>query len=439
MGSIPSTADAVVIGGGPSGSSAAARLAQEGFDVVLLEKARHPRPTVGESLIPHFWRYTDMLGATEAIEQDGFIAKAGGLVYWEGLLRQIRFKDFGYTRPGMHVERDRFDEILLRNCERVGAKVFEETPVTAIEGTSDEPVIRYRDAEGTEGEIRPRFVIDASGQAALVARKLGVRQFDPDIRFMALWGYYKGGHYLTVEGDVVEFGHQRDKTPCTVVTTIGDWGWVWHIIMRDVTSIGIILPPDRLQAFKAVRDTKEAKFQGLAAETPLIGDLLQGAEFTGEMYGIRDYSYLPVKLAEGNCYLVGDAAAFVDPINSAGVVFGMWAGIMAAWSVQRAMQKPERNDAIREMYCKMYQERLQMLRLLALPADAEGVPQAVEESLRGVALSSRAEQQLALMQATLNARADGLIQAFERLGIPTDLPIKVVPMPDVPAHSQRAG
>ena len=431
MASIPASSDVVVIGGGPSGSSAAAFLAQEGFDVVLLEKARHPRPTVGESLIPHFWRYTDMLGATEAIEQEDFIVKAGGLVLWDDMLRQIRFKDFGYTRPGLHVERDRFDFVLLRNAEKRGAQVFEETMVTAVEGTPEEPVLQYRDADGQTGEIRPRYVVDASGQAALVSKKLGTRKFDPDIRFTALWGYYTGGHYLTVEGEVAEFSNQREQIPCTVVSTIGGWGWVWHIILREKTSIGIILPPERLRAFKAAQDTKEAKFQGLAAETPLIGDLLRHAEFTGEMYGIRDYAYLPPKLAEGNCFLVGDAAAFVDPINSAGVVFGMWGGIMAGWSIQRAMKRPERSPEVREMYTKMYTDRLSLLRLLAMPNDASGVPAAVDESLKGVALSSETERRLMLMQATLNSRAEGLIEAFERLGVSTELATKSVPIPKV--------
>lgn len=54
---VPTQCDVVVIGGGPAGSTAATVLSQSGYDVVLLEKAKHPRFFVGESLIPHFWRY----------------------------------------------------------------------------------------------------------------------------------------------------------------------------------------------------------------------------------------------------------------------------------------------------------------------------------------------------------------------------------------------
>ena len=95
---IPRKADIIVIGGGPAGSLAAGLLSQKGFDVVLLEKSRHPRMTVGESILPHFWRFTDMLGdATERIQAANFIKKAGGIVKWDEKLLRTRFKEFGHS------------------------------------------------------------------------------------------------------------------------------------------------------------------------------------------------------------------------------------------------------------------------------------------------------------------------------------------------------
>ncbi len=428
---IVSQCDVVVIGGGPAGCVAASRLAQDGFSVVLLESAKHPRPNVGESLIPQFWRYTDLIGATAAIEAARFIPKGGGLALWEGQLRQLKFGEFGYTRPGLHVERDDFDLILLNQTRANGAQVFEETAATRVDGDLEAPIVKYRTKDNETGEIRAAYVVDASGQAAVVAKQLGIREYDPDIRFMSLWGYYEGGRYLTADGEVHPFERRREVGPATVVSTIGDWGWVWHIVLRDKVSVGIVLPPEQLQAFKAVRDTPEAKFQGLVAGSAIVGDLMRGARFQGEMFGIRDYAYKPVKLAVGNCYLAGDAAAFVDPINSAGVVFGMFAGFAAAWSIAESLRHPARREDLRNRYCKLYGDRLALFRLLGLPEDAQGIDRAIDDAAKVVSMTSQNEQRLMLLQATMNSRKKGIAAVLERFGLPREVAWRTIPIPQI--------
>ncbi|MBK8901264.1 MAG: tryptophan 7-halogenase [Anaerolineaceae bacterium] len=117
---IPESCDVVVIGGGPAGSHVSTLLAQRGFDVVLLEKARHPCPMVGESLIPHFWKFMDMSGVTSKVKEAGFLSKAGGIMVWNGRIHQFSFRTFGYDRPALHVERDEFDHILLKHSASCG-------------------------------------------------------------------------------------------------------------------------------------------------------------------------------------------------------------------------------------------------------------------------------------------------------------------------------
>ncbi|MFQ5420944.1 MAG: FAD-dependent oxidoreductase, partial [Anaerolineae bacterium] len=96
LSAIPAQCDVVVIGGGPAGSATATYLAQAGIDVVLLEKERFPRPQVGESLIPHFWKFTDRLGVSPQIEQENFVVKSGGIIAWKEKIYQLSFASFGY-------------------------------------------------------------------------------------------------------------------------------------------------------------------------------------------------------------------------------------------------------------------------------------------------------------------------------------------------------
>src|ERR1041384_2743781 len=84
---VPTKADVVVIGGGPARTTAGNLLAQKGYEVVLLDKARHPRLVVGESVLPHVWKYIDLAGARADIEKANFIAKSGGTAIWRGTIR----------------------------------------------------------------------------------------------------------------------------------------------------------------------------------------------------------------------------------------------------------------------------------------------------------------------------------------------------------------
>lgn len=434
MPTVPDRCDVVVIGGGPAGATASGLLARQGFHVVLLEKERFPRLVVGESLIPHFWKFSDLLGASDRIAKHGFVVKSGGLSLWNGVLRRLSFRGFGYDRPAYHVERADFDKLLLDASREHGTQVFEGHAVTSVEMTADEKaIVHHRSMEdGARGSIHARYVVDASGQAAVVARQYGFREFDEALRFTALWAYYRGGRFMTYDGAVLPYEERFNTAPATLMSTLGGWAWVWHIVQREMVSVGVILPPERLAAFKASQDTPEAKFRAMVATTPLTGKLMEGAEFIeGSFHAIRDYAYKPTRLAFGCCYLAGDAAAFADPINSAGVPFGMFAGFLAASAIENSMRKEAWRAHYRDFFSEQYGGRLQIFRMLAIPTDAEVGPEMVEIARRFVAMSSRAEQQLMLLQATLTQRNERVLQIFADLGLTDTAPDASLPVPEL--------
>ena len=389
---IPKECDVVVIGGGPAGSLAATYLSQAGYDVVLFDKQKHPRFNVGESVIPDLWKYCDEAKVSAKIAADGFVQKAGGIVDWHGETRKLAFKDFGYTRPALHVERDRFDYILLEHAREQGVRVYEEV---AVRGADFEIApgarVTYRPVGDGESEhIACRFVVDASGQNTVIGRQLGLRVIDDAFRFMSVWGYFTDSSYLAADGQMHPASSVRTAPPTTYVTSVpgtGDWGWCWHIILRNCASVGLVLPLDAMKTVKGNQQSWESYLLQQCYALPRLQELLANAQLcAGSVRVIRDYSYSSTRVAGPGFFLVGDAAGFVDPIFSVGVVLGMYSARAAAWTIDRIFRSPDRIAEHQATYTSQLQGRMELSRALALPqyeiggATTHGAKQVVQFS-----------------------------------------------------------
>lgn len=408
--SIPSHCDIVVIGGGPGGALASALLAQRGYHVVLFEKRRYPRYQVGESLIPHFWKYCKLVGVDERIREEHFIRKAGGTVVWGGVIRQTAFSHFGYREPALHVERDRFDQILLEHARSLGVAAFEEVTVTGVDlSAGNGATVRYAAAgEAAAGMATARYVVDASGQSAVIARALGTRVIDEGFRFMSVWGYFEGSRYVGLDGRAHPFEHLRETPPTTFVTEIADtggWGWVWHIPLRDNTSVGLVVPLDALKSLNAKKDDLEVYFLRMCAQIPNLNRLLESARFCkGSVRAIRDYSYLPTQLTGPNYFLVGDAAAFTDPIFSVGIVMAMYSAYLAAWAIDASLRRPETQERNHRLFESQVRDRIEVSRALALPRYAADVstPERIRQTIQ---FESQTERQLMRVVSAMTTRS----------------------------------
>jgi flavin-dependent dehydrogenase len=412
MVNIPQKCDVVVIGGGPGGSTAATMLSQLGYDVVLFDKAKHPRYNVGESIIPHFWKYCEDLKVDKKIEEEGFITKSGGTVIWNGVIRQMAFKDFGYKRPALHVERDRFDYILLENARERGAQIFEAVAVAKVNlnGGNGSSVTYRRNGEKTAGEIACRFIVDASGQQAVIARQLGIRVIDESFRFMSIWGYFSDSKYIAADGKAYPFEKLRSIPPTTFVANLDGWGWLWHIPQRESTSVGLVLPKEELKAIKASAEKLEEYFLRKCYEIPYLNRLLENAKYCeGSFHAIGDYSYRPTQLAGPGFFLIGDAAAFTDPIFSIGVVLAMYSGSLATLLIDRALKKPHLAANSQAYFAKQFQARLETSRALALPqygySDRES--QMIKTELQW---ETSMEQELMYVVSTLTTRSENFVE-----------------------------
>jgi len=403
----PERADIVVIGGGPAGSTAAAELAMQGRDVVLIDKQHHPRETVGESVLPSAWKYFDLLGVSEEVRRR-FVRKAGGVVVWGEQISEIAFKDFGYTRPGLHVERDELDELLLRNAAAKGARVFEGVRAEAVT-PGDAPAVTVVGEDGARRTIAARQVIDATGQAALVGRQMGGRQLNPDFRFVALWGYFADSRYFSAGGIARDFGEIPEHPPLTFVSRLSGWGWSWHIPMKRVTSVGLVIPVEEYKRDLAQHESLDAYFLARCKATPNLGELLAGARMVdGGVRMMRDFSYTCDVLSGPGFLVAGDAAGFIDPIFSIGVVLALYAGHLAAWATGRILDRPAQAAATRALFDSQMKGRGQLAHAMALPGIARD---ATATARTYFDYFSAHEKALMWSAASMTTRSDNVVRA----------------------------
>jgi flavin-dependent dehydrogenase len=314
--------DVIVIGGGPAGSTVGTRLAQKGKSVLLLEKEQFPRFHIGESLLPGCVPLLDELGVHDEVKATFLRKNAAEFVTPDASVTRRYTFDQGLVPGGAghayEVERAVFDRVLLSNAEKLGVEVKHGVEVSDFSLESDGVEVVTRDRQ----RFRAQYLVDASGQRALVAARLGHRQMDPELKNFAVFSHYRGArrHSGDREGDI------------TIVLGIDSWWWVIPLV-DDRTSVGLVARSHLLGGQKP--DT--AYLDARIAEIPVLRDRLATAERIQPVRAISDYSYTSRSVVGDRWLLVGDAAAFLDPVFSTGVCLGMLQGFRAADALEQAL------------------------------------------------------------------------------------------------------
>jgi len=318
--------DALIIGGGPGGSTTATFLARAGKRVLLLEKDTFPRFHIGESLLPYNYRIFEEMGVLPALESGGFMNKFGAQFHLGNGTRSLKlvFRNGRFTRESkaFQVERSRFDHILLQHARSCGADAREGWTVTSTANHGTHVSLQARCGNET-AQFNGRFLIDASGRVNFTGNQEGLRTIHPHLRKLAIFGHFEG--VKTDEGEKAGDIH--------IVRLENKWFWLIPLSPSRV-SVGCVMDQSEFMQAKA---SPADVFESIWRSSTEMRERMRDTRAVMPLQTTTDFSYYNRRLIGPRLLRVGDAAGFMDPIFSAGVYLAMYSGRLAANLVNEAL------------------------------------------------------------------------------------------------------
>jgi flavin-dependent dehydrogenase len=321
-------ADVLIIGAGPAGSMAANLLIKQGLSVLILEKERFPRFSIGESLLPQSIGLLEEAGMLQAVVEAGFQYKNGAAFAKRGLRTDFDFREkFGAGWGNAYqVERAVFDKVLADEASKTGAEIRFGHEITAIDVGGGVPRLSVKGPEGAY-EVSGRYLLDASGFGRILQRKLGLETPSgfPSRRAV----------FTHVEDRIALGSFDRNKILVTVHPEHKDV-WYWLIpFSNGRCSLGVVADAPFLDKYLA---DPTAGLKALHWEDEGLKVLLKDAVWDTPARTIVGFS-ANVKSLWGDGYaLLGNAGEFLDPVFSSGVTIAFKSASLAAPLVARQLK-----------------------------------------------------------------------------------------------------
>ncbi len=349
--------DCVVIGGGPAGSSTAALVAESGFRTLLVEREKFPRFHVGESLMPETYWTLERLGVLPKMQTWGFVPKVGvQFVNQSGRESQPFFFNAHDPRAcstTWHVERDRFDQLLFENAAEKGATCLDETRVVSVDLRPTGPhQLSIQTSPGETQTVTGRVVVDATGQSAMLASRLGLKEVNRNLRKAAIWTYYRGA----------DRSPDPQQNTTIILHTSDKQAWFWYIpLSDDMVSVGVVSDNDYLLKGRV---SPEETFQEQLAKCTAVQQRISDAEQVGKYHVAKEFSYTTRQQAGDGWVLVGDAFGFIDPIYSSGVFLALKSGELASNAIVQGLRSGDLTAAQLGGWTDEFQQGIHWIRKL---------------------------------------------------------------------------
>ena len=348
--------DVIIMGGGPSGSSSATILAENGLKTLIIEKEKFPRYKIGESMIPYCHFPMKRLGMIEKMKKSHFQRKLSVQFVSQSGKQSAPFYFMDHMKHDAantwQVNRSEFDQMLLENAKGKGAEFIDECPVKELVRDDDGTPKAVRVLkDGQEIEFEAEMFLDCTGRDAISMHKNRWRVGDPNLKKMALWTYYKGA--------------KRDPgvdEGATTVAYLPDNGWFWYLpLSNDMVSVGVVAEKDYL--FSGTKDLAEI-FDREVENNLWIKDHLSIGERVEDYRVTSEFSYRSKYCAEDKLLLVGDAFAFLDPVFSSGLFLALYSGVLAGDAVVEAFKKKDLSASQFNEYSNDFRKGIEAMRSL---------------------------------------------------------------------------
>lgn len=289
-------ADIAIVGAGPTGCALGAYLARRGASVTLVEAVESPEGVVGESMLPYSGLVFDELG----FDLEGFKVKHGAVFCDRGSAVRFDFSEAEAPRwtHAYQVQREIFDR-RWRELARSNGCRFLHARATAVDLPGS--------LETSAGTVRARWVVDAGGRGMWLSSRLSLRVGDEKLRNSAVGTRCIHVRQLPPDED-------GDITICCI-----PGGWIWIIPFGGgVASVGVVMSPSC-----PLRGTAEERFHAAIALSPDATARLSQAERIFPFRGLQDFTATSTRFWGDGFALCGDAATFIDPVFSSGVLLGL--------------------------------------------------------------------------------------------------------------------
>lgn len=325
--------DVIILGGGPGGSTLASGLAKRGRRALVLEREKFPRFHIGESLLPCSRAVFTELGIDEELDRR-FIRKYGArfLCSTTRRVNTYHFADafdaeFEYA---YEVQRAEFDALLLDHAKKLGAEVREEWEATEVLFEGSRAVgVRARSVHEPSRvvELRAPVIADATGRDTFLASKTRRKANVPRLDKTALFSHFRGSF------------RQEGLDEGNIQIVIFDHGWFWFIPFRgDLSSVGAVVSSDWMKQ-KQKGESLDAFFLRTVGLSSWAKEFLTEAKQERPVAALADFSYRIDQLAGDGWLFVGDSGGFLDPLFSTGAHLAMQGGLIAAETIDRALEQ----------------------------------------------------------------------------------------------------